>query len=146
MFYHAHSSSLVTHCPHFCPARHQFSHVANFWKQGRQASFRLEALPEGHAELNITFQLPQASEVIPPQRPISPLFFNGWAPKRSCGADSQSQAPPKKVSSRLRKNYRRSVFHRAALAVPSLPLQKMAHYNRLLKPVSSASRLFQPLQ
>ena len=43
-------------------AQHQFSHVANFWKQGRQASFRPEALPGGHAELNITFQLPTASE------------------------------------------------------------------------------------
>ena len=115
-------------------AQHQFSHVANFWKQGRQASFRLEALPGGHAELNITFQLPQAAAVIPPpayvppvvppQRPISPLFPNGWAPKGSHGADSQSKAPPKKVSSRLRKNYQRSVLHRAALAVPSLPPPK----------------------
>ena len=113
-------------------AQHQFSHVANFWKQGRQASFRLEALPGGHAELNITFQLPQAAAVIPPpayvppvvppQRPISPLFPNGWAPKGSHGAESK--APPKKVSSRLRKNYQRSVLHRAALAVPSLPPPK----------------------
>ena len=45
-------------------AHHQFSHVANFWKQGRQASFRLEALHSGQAELNLTFQLPPASEVI----------------------------------------------------------------------------------
>ena len=113
-------------------AQHQFSHVANFWKQGRQASFRLEALPGGHAELNITFQLPPASEVIPPpynvppvppQRPIPPLFPNGWAPKGS-GDPKTKQASPKKVSSRLRKSYRRSVLHRAALAAPSLPPPK----------------------
>ena len=112
-------------------AQHQFSHVANFWKQGRQACFRLEALPGGHAELNITFQLPQAAEVIPPpthvpsevrpQRPITPLFPHGWVPKGSGRADSKSQAPSKKVSSRLRKSYQRSVIHRAALAAPSLP-------------------------
>ena len=52
-------------------AQHQFSHVANFWKQGRQASFRLEALPGGRAELNVTFQLPPASEVVPP--PFHPV-------------------------------------------------------------------------
>ena len=75
-------------------AHHQFSHVANFWKQGRQASFRLEALPCGQAELNLTFQLPAASEVIPPpshvfpasapqpQRPIPPLFPNGFFPPK----------------------------------------------------------------
>ena len=55
-------------------AHHQFSHVANFWKQGRQASFRLEALPGGRAELNLTFQLPAASEVVPPpsHHPVFP--------------------------------------------------------------------------
>ena len=119
-------------------AQHQFSHVANFWKQGRQASFRLEALPGGHAELNITFQLPTASEVIPPpthvpsvvpprvppQCPIPPLFPNGWVTKGPGGANSKSQAPPKKVSSRLRKSYQRSVLHKAALAAPSLPPPK----------------------
>merc|ERR1712130_769607 len=47
-------------------AQHQFSHVVNFWKQSCQASFRLEALPGGQAVLNLTFQLPDASEVIPP--------------------------------------------------------------------------------
>ena len=116
-------------------AQHQFSHVANFWKQGRQASFRPEALPGGHAELNITFQLPTASEVIPPpthvpsvvpprvppQCPIPPLFPNGWVTKGPGGANSKSQAPPKKVSSRLRRSYQRSVLHKAALAAPSLP-------------------------
>ena len=74
-------------------AQHQFSHVANFWKQGRLASFRLEALPGGQAELNLTFQLPSASEVVPPpthvipvpapQRPIQPLFPQGYFPQKS---------------------------------------------------------------
>ena len=116
-------------------AQHQFSHVVNFWKQGRKASFRLEALPGGHAELNITFQLPQAADVIPPpthvpsvvpprvppQCSIPPLFPNGWVTKGPGGANSKSQAPPKKVSSRLRRSYQRSVLHKAALAAPSLP-------------------------
>ena len=47
-------------------AHHQFSHLTNFWEQGRQASFRLEAFPDGKAELSLTFQLPPASEVVPP--------------------------------------------------------------------------------
>ena len=77
-------------------AQHQFSHVVNFWKQRRQASFRLEALPGGQAVLNLTFQLPDASEVIPPpshvspvprQRPIQPLFPHGSFPQGS-GVDS----------------------------------------------------------
>ena len=111
-------------------AHHQFSHVANFWKQGRQASFRLEALPGGQAKLNLTFQLPQASEVIPPpqvppvavtQRPSYPLFPNGSFPQNT-GADcSAKNASQKKISSRQRKSYRRSVLHKAALAAPSLP-------------------------
>ena len=53
-------------------AQHQFSHVANFWKQGREATFRLEALTGGRAELNLTFQLPQASEAVPPPSPVIP--------------------------------------------------------------------------
>ena len=53
-------------------AYHQFSHVANFWKQGRQASFRLEVLSGGQAELHLTFQLPPSSEVIPPPTPVAP--------------------------------------------------------------------------
>ena len=116
-------------------AHHQFSHVANFWKQGRQASFRLEALASGQAELNLTFQLPPASEVIPPpshvfpastpqpQRPIPPLFPNGFLPQRSGGQVPRSVVQ-KKITSKQRKSYRRSVLHRAALAAPSLPPPK----------------------
>ena len=112
-------------------AQHQFSHVVNFWKQGRQANFRLEVLPGGQAELNLTFRLPSASQVIPPpshvpqvltpQRPIHPLFPKGRSPQKS-GADCVTKpASSKKVSSRQRKSYRRSVLHRAVLAAPSLP-------------------------
>ena len=115
-------------------AHHQFSHVTNFWKQGRQASFQLEALPGGRAELRLTFQLPPASEVVPPpsnvfhvppQRPIHPLFPNGCFPQGSAAVSkTKPPASQKKVSSRQRKSYRRSVLHRAALAVPSLPSPK----------------------
>ena len=118
-------------------SQHQFSHVLNFWKQGRPASFRLEALPCGKAELNLTFQLPHASEVIPPpsapshvfpapaaQRPIHPLFPKGFFPQRSGATASYKPACPKKPSSKQRKSYRRSVLHRAALAAPSLPPPK----------------------
>ena len=111
-------------------AHHQFSQVTNFWKQGRQASFRLEALPGGQAELSLTFQLPSATEVIPPpvhvspapvhQRPIHPLFPRGCFPQRS---DLKSKPIPPKVASRKqRKNYQRSVLHRAALAAASTTL------------------------
>ena len=106
-------------------AQHQFSHVTNFWKQGRPASFRLEALPDGNAELNLTFKLPKASEVIPPpfssspapllKRPIIPLFPEGYAPQKG----KPKQAP--KLPSRRRQNYHRSVLHKAALAMPTLP-------------------------
>ena len=124
VFYHAPSSSLVPHCTAHAFAHRQFSHVANFWKQGRQASFRLNVLPDGQAALNLTFQLPPASEVVPPpsqvppvpapQRPIHPLF-----PKKS-GADLRSnQTSPKVASRRQRKSYRRSVLHQAALAASS---------------------------
>ena len=107
-------------------AQHQFSQVANFWKQGRQASLRLEALPGGQAVLNLTFQLPSATEIIPPpsnvhtvpttQRPIIPLFPKGFP------QGSPSASP--KVSSKQRKNYQRSVLHRAGLAASSLPSPK----------------------
>ena len=113
-------------------AQHQFSHVANFWKQGRQASFRLEALSSGKAELNLTFQLHHASEVIPPpsapshvfpasapQRPIHPLFPKGFFSQRS-GVTVPKPASQKKPSSKQRKSYRRSVLYRASLAAPSL--------------------------
>ena len=119
-------------------AHHQFNHVANFWKQGRQASFRLEALPSGQAELNLTFQLPSASEVIPPpevspvpahQRPTHPLFPRGSFPQGSDLHCSQKvpyfrskPIPPKVTSRRQRKNYQRSVLHRAALAAASTTL------------------------
>ena len=113
-------------------AQHQFSHVANFWKQGRPASFRLEALPGGRAELNLTFQLPPASEVVPPpfhpvpaqQRPIRPLFPGGLSSQGPASGPMIKPAPDKKVSSKHRKSYRRSVLHRASLAVPSLPPSK----------------------
>ena len=115
-------------------AHHQFSHVVNFWKQGRQASFRLEALPGGRAELNLTFQLPPASEVVPPpshefpviapQRPIHPLFPQGCFPQKSDTGYNTKHAPQKKVSAKQRKSYRRSVLHKAALAAPSLPPPK----------------------
>ena len=114
-------------------AQHQFSHVANFWKQGREATFRLEALPGGRAELNLTFQLPQASEAVPPpspvipapapQRPIHPLFPKGFFPQKS-GNPVSNPASQKKPSPKKRKSYRRSVLHRAALAAPSLPPPK----------------------
>ena len=112
-------------------AQHQLSHVVNFWKQGRQASFRLEALPGGRAELNVTFQLPPSSEVVPPpchpvpvhQRPIHPLF-PGFSPQGPAPGRKTKQAPQKKLSSRQRKSFRRSVLHRAALAAPSLPPPK----------------------
>ena len=82
--------------------------------------------------MNLTFQLPPASEVVPPpsyvfpvpapQRPVQPLFPNGCIPK---GASHRPNPPsPKKVSSRQRKSYRRSVLHRAALAASSLPPPK----------------------
>ena len=115
-------------------AHHQFSQVANFWKQGRQASFRLEALPGGRAELHLTFQLPPSSEVIPPpihvsqvsapQRPIHPRFPKGCFPQGSDADSVTKHASNKRVSSRQRKNYQRSVLHRAAMAAPSLPPPK----------------------
>lgn len=112
-------------------AQHQFNHVTSFWKQGRPARFQLEALPGGHAKLNLTFELPPASDVVPPpfhalpvpdrqhRHPIPPLFPTGCFPQ-GFGADKSCDSK-KKVSSRRRKSYRRSVLHRAALAAPSLP-------------------------
>ena len=134
-------------------AQHQFSHVVNFWNQGRPASYLLEALPGGRAKLNVTFQLPHASEVIPPpshpvpthQRPTCPLFPGGFPHQGPASGTkptptppphfssqshlqphfSQKSAPKKTVSPRRRrKNYQRSVLHRAAQAMSSLPPPK----------------------
>ena len=56
-------------------AQHQFSHVTNFWKQGRQACFQLQALPVVlKAELNLTFHLHHISEVIPPRWANNSVF------------------------------------------------------------------------
>ena len=106
--------------------RHQLSHVTNFWRQGRTAEFHLKAMPSGWAELRLTFELPSPSESIPP--PINPAFF---APPRNLGTSTFPQEtgtdpipPPPKVTSRQRKNYRRSVLHRATLAASSLPPPK----------------------
>ena len=113
-------------------AQHQLSHVVNFWKQGRLASYRLEALPGGRAALNVTFQLPHASEVIPPpfhpvpthQRTTCPLFPGGFSPQGPASGTKKVPTPQRKVFSKQRKSYRRAVLHRAALAAPSLPPPK----------------------
>ena len=106
--------------------KHQLSHVTNFWRQGRTAEFQLKAMPSGRAELRLTFELPPPSESIPP--PINPAFC---APPRNLGTPTfpqgvqESETDPKpslpRVTSRQRKNYRRSVLHRAKLAASSLP-------------------------
>jgi len=103
-------------------AQHQFSHVTNFWRQGRSASFQLEALPGGHAKLSLTFQLPPASTVVPPpthvspvstpQRPIRPLFPKGRFPQGSDAVTKQKKASSKQCKS--------SVKHPATLAATSL--------------------------
>ena len=124
-------------------AQHQFSQVTNFWKQGRQATFRLEALPGGQAELNLTFQLPSASEVVPPpsfrlpaawevippppqvpspSRPITPLFPKKFTPANTtCSGLEGKSLGKSKVSSKKQKSYRRAVLHRATTAALSLP-------------------------
>ena len=106
--------------------KHQLSHVTNFWRQGRTAEFQLKAMPSGRAELRLTFELPPPSESIPP--PINPAFC---APPRNLGTPTfpqgvqESETDPKsslpRVTSRQRKNYRRSVLYRAKLAASSLP-------------------------
>ena len=63
-------------------------------------------------------QYPYHVSPVPRQRPILPLFPHGCFPQGSGGVNSK-QAP--KPSSRRRKSYRRSVLHKAALAVPTLP-------------------------
>ena len=59
-----------------------------------------------------------------PLRPIHPLFPKGCFPRGSDADSVTKHASKKKVSSRQRKSYRRSVLHRAALAAPSLPPPK----------------------
>ena len=57
--------------------------------------------------------------------PYNPSFLMATFPPGSAAASkSNPQASQKKVSSRQRKGYRRSVLHRASLAVPSLPPPK----------------------
>ena len=132
-------------------AQHQFSQVANFWKQGRQATFRLEVLSGGKAEMNLTFQLPNASEVIPPpshvspvpapqlpaawevipppphfsshNRPIIPLFSQNCTPANTTysGQEVNSLGKNKVMSRKKQKAYRRAVLHRATTAALSLP-------------------------
>ena len=102
---------------------HQLSHVLNFWKQGRQADFHLEALPSGQAALCLKFNLPSPQEVIPPPNssspaaptpPIPPLFPGNFVPK------DQATCPNPKFSSRQRKSFRRSVMHHATKAASTL--------------------------
>ena len=86
-------------------AQHQLSHVVNFWKQGRLASYRLEALPGGRAALNVTFQLPHASEVIPPpfhpvpthQRTTCPLFPGGFSPQGPASGTKKGTNSPEEA-------------------------------------------------
>ena len=134
-------------------AQHQLSHVVNFWKQGRQASFRLEALPGGRAELNVTFQLPPSSEVVPPpchpvpvhQRPIHPLF-PGFSPQGPAPGRKTKQAPQKNFLPGSAKAFGALCF----TGRPWLPLLyhplRMVLCAKLLKPVCSACRLSQPPQ
>ena len=129
-------------------AQHQFSHAANFLKQGLQATFRLEALPGGQAELNLTFQLPSASKLIPPpshvptvsapQRPTIPLFPEGFP--QGSHPDPKPKIASPKVSSRQRKSYQRSVLHRASLAASSLSPPK---YGSLRQAASSCPQHLQ---
>ena len=73
----------VDHLPWFLKllahafVQHQFSHVINFWKQGRKVCFKLEAIRGVQEELNLTFQLPPASEVVLLQPICSQLMFLG---------------------------------------------------------------------
>ena len=116
-------------------ARNVMKHIVHNWGSNILSihdSFRLEALPGGRAELNVTFQLPPASEVVPPpfhpvpayQRPTRPLFPGGSCPQGPASGPKTNPAHQKKVSSKQRKSYWRSVLHRAAMAAPSLPPPK----------------------
>ena len=113
--------------------RHQLSQVTNFWRQGRAAEFRLKALPSGHAELCLTFELPSPSDSIPPPivsaqfpPPRKSFFSRGSVSDQRTSTQSDPKPKPASpfVSSRRRKSYRRSVLHRAGLAASSLPPPK----------------------
>ena len=146
-------------------AQHQFSHVANFWKQGRQASFRLEALPGGQAELNLTFHLPSASEVIPPPIPvlpvpaqhlIRPLFPKGsfshakpasgnslpsLSPKHAPASSSPNR--PRSVAQQ-RRSHHRTCLHKAKLAALQLPPPSSGSLRALALAAQTASVLQPP--
>ena len=103
--------------------QHQLAQVMNFWQQGRQATFCLDALPSGTAELKVTFKLPQPGDVLPPPQP-PPLFSP--APKVCPMPVFPVRSSPcyqgkPKLSNKRRKSYRRAVLHRAALAAVSRP-------------------------
>ena len=131
-------------------AHHQFSHVANFWKQGRQARFRLEALPGGHAELHLTFQLPPASEMVLlcPQSlllstPFVPSFLKAASHKGLLQTWSPSTPPKSRFhQGNAKANSAQCFTEQPWLRPPSL-LQRMVPFARLHKPVFNASKLFQ---
>ena len=123
--------------------QHQLSHAVNFWRQGRPAAFHLQSRSDGQAVLNLTFQFPSPSEIIPPpspysttplptsrrpvaptpppKRPIVPLFPPGEAPHFP-----PFPSHPTPLSSRQRKSYQRSAIHRAARAAPNPPQHPQA--------------------
>ena len=111
------SSSLVPNYPCLCPPS-----VLSCGEFLEARAPGLEALPGGQAELNLTFQLPSASEAVPPpslvpqvpalHRLIHPL----WCRLKTCF--------PKKTFSRHCKSYRHSILHKAAMAAPSLSHRK----------------------
>ena len=133
-------------------AQHQFSHVANFWKQGRQASFRLEALPSGQAELNLTFHLPAASEVIPEVIPRCTQFLSApYSPFSLKAASLKSlMLTPNNLPRFLRGGGAKITSAQYSTQLPRpcllfLPL-KVGHYARLLKSAFNACRLLQPFK
>ena len=62
--------------------QHQLSHAVNFWRQGRPAVFHLQSRSDGQAVLNLTFQLPSPSEIIPPPSPYSTTPLPTSIPRR----------------------------------------------------------------
>ena len=111
--------------------------------------------------LNLTFQFPSPSEIIPPpspysttplptsrrpvaptpppKRPIVPLFPPGEAPHFP-----PFPSLPTPLSSRQRKSYQRSAIHRAARAAPNPPQHPRAAPNPPQHP--QAAPTFPPLQ